>query len=330
MRIDARLARIGVFGMALLAGGCGNDLSGAGLFTGSRNDGSASASGMHNPGTGGSTNGTARDSSLEAEPTDALACQPAAVGGLNTTWAPPAAPTSVCTQVQLQSLYAACEQGTVQTCRSFETDPANAACAQCVYTVEGDARFGPVVTLSSGERWANVGGCIALTDGDDSATGCGAKYFASEKCADVACNGCVGQDRTDCTSAAQHTVCSAYVEAAVCALRPASAGCIASSFEEAFLALGTIFCAAPSDGGAAPDGSTSDESTGDESTRDVSTRDVSASDASADGTADGIEGPDSSRNPDDAEDALDVMEAQPLRDASRLGDAADLDVPAAP
>lgn len=143
-------------------------------------------------------------------------------------------------------------------CRSFETDPANALCAQCVYTVAGDPRLGPLVSFTSGSEWTNVGGCIALIDGDTSSTGCGAKNLALSKCLDAACDGCNDQAWYDCLSVARQTVCASYEDAAICWRRPAYAVCIESTFEEQYLKLAAIFCATGSDAGVTNDASADD------------------------------------------------------------------------
>jgi hypothetical protein len=132
-----------------------------------------------------------------------------------------------------------------------------------MFSVEGDPSYGPVIILADGSSWTNVAGCIALTNGDTSASSCGAKDWAEVLCRDAACNGCYGKEFPDCTVAAARTVCAPYDQAAACRRHPAYAACEFPTWKETFIALGAMFCSAGIDGGGAGGVQDSGSDTGD-------------------------------------------------------------------
>jgi hypothetical protein len=166
-----------------------------------------------------------------------------------------------CTPTQLQDLYAKCDLDSPAynqaTCHAYEVDPANTTCIGCMFSVEGDPAYGPIVTLKDRSRFANLGGCISLVDGDTSASSCGARYWARVECDEAVCRSCPNGTFNACTGAAQKSVCSTYYEATVCAEKPLYARCIGlGPYKEYFLQYGAIFCstgfsdAGPAEGGA--------------------------------------------------------------------------------
>jgi len=152
-----------------------------------------------------------------------------------------------CSSTQLEELYKRCEFDSPSydalLCRAYQVDPANAACARCVYTVEGDPAWGPVVVLRDRSRYTNIGGCIALVDGDKSDASCGANYWARVFCDAAACDYCPSGSYSPCILAAQRSVCSTYYEDTVCAERPEYAQCRSlGPYKNYFTSIGAVFC----------------------------------------------------------------------------------------
>jgi hypothetical protein len=176
------------------------------------------------------------------------ACSPDLPEGYVPTWIPPSTPTSACTAMQIQALYQECNSPTSSgtLCNSFLSQPSNAACEACMETPIGSGSYGPTIEWHSGSSLdINIGGCMALIDGDLSANGCAAQYEAWQSCQIAACSYCPGGTYTSCATPAQTTQCGPYQAAASqCASDPAYAGCFGSSFETAFEALGALFCSA--------------------------------------------------------------------------------------
>jgi hypothetical protein len=128
-------------------------------------------------------------------------CTPGDVSGFSTSWHPPTAPQSRCTDAELDQLVASCFAGTsTQTaCSAFRL--ASPLCWSCVVTYESDPTWGPIVVLSPMMgTYGNFPGCLAMETGDESATGCAAKAQAEEVCAEVACSGPNCPDRTTADS----------------------------------------------------------------------------------------------------------------------------------
>ena len=154
-------------------------------------------------------------------------CAPAPVTAFVPEWIPPiAAQPQACSQTQLNDYYAKCYDSTTSNntdCGAWLKPPANVACGKCMVTADTATKYAALIS-SDGVTTANIGGCIALLDGDVSATGCGAKYLAAFQCGRAACadacpipNGdnAAFKAYTACTAAAKKTVCKTY-EAATC------------------------------------------------------------------------------------------------------------------
>jgi hypothetical protein len=104
---------------------------------------------------------------------------------------------SWCTQAQAQGLYDSCFSGSASlpACTNYQNDPMNVNCLNCAYTDVSQSTHGPFVEMAGpgGGSYTietNVGGCIALIDGDTSPTSCGAKIDAQQDCLDNDCFGC--------------------------------------------------------------------------------------------------------------------------------------------
>jgi hypothetical protein len=259
-KLFSSLCAIGYVTLALgaaIAGGCGGDTSPSEPVT-SIDAGAGTP--VHLPVTGG-TGGSGGSGSTpvvgDETAADAPSCTPASVDTWKPMWSPPKPPISACSKEQIDSLYAKCDYGSPAynraACRTFQTDPANQACDDCMFSVDGDPSYGAIIILPSGVWWSNYGGCMAMVDGDATATGCGAKNWAVTECRDNACTACSGDNWNDCMSTASKTVCAPYAHAAVCGQRPTYALCSYPTWKEQFIGYGAMFCSAGLEGGAPRD-----------------------------------------------------------------------------
>ena len=184
---------------------------------------------------------------------------PSAVG-YQPMWTPPSAPAvGACTEQQVSQEYALCgvdSSSYDQTaCRAFDVDLANAACLGCMFGVLGAANVGAILILAHDTWIANRAGCIALIDGDSSATGCGARRQAAEMCMYTTCLAVCTSDATAtaCENTAENGPCSTYFSQAACAELPRYASCEYSDFTEYYSAMADLFCVSglPAAGGEA-------------------------------------------------------------------------------
>jgi hypothetical protein len=215
---------------------------------------------------------------VEAGPT----CSPSDVNQADLTWTPPRAinPTG-CSDAQIAGYYAACLNGG-SGCSTFEGAANNTACVKCINSLSTDSAYGPLIAVPNNVVYANIGGCIALTTGDVSSTGCGAKAWEASECEDKACSdNCAGAQFADyqkCTNAAASGTCANEVKAE-CDLSDAGsvAACNlnASTFQDLYTAITTVFCGGyPADAGTTDGGSV----------------DGGGADAASDATADAPDG----------------------------------------
>jgi hypothetical protein len=204
------------------------------------------------------TNGDASQAS------QGLSCSPQPVDGGIPAFAPPNQPQAVCTPAQIEAYYNACwaPGSSNATCDPFNGDPANSPCIKCMYVGENAKFYGAVIAYGSGDQ-TNVGGCIALVDGDASPSGCGAAYQTYVLCGNQACELCpAGTAYDNCqTKADFFGVCQPYAQTAQCAQASQYNGCFFTDFESYFRGIGQMFCAAASSDagiGDAGDGGASD------------------------------------------------------------------------
>jgi hypothetical protein len=132
-------------------------------------------------------------------------------------------------------------------CRVFDADPANSTCLGCMFGVLGSADLGAILIQPSGQWLANRAGCIALIDGDRSATSCGAKTQAANVCENFACfAACSTQASsaafTACEMATVNGACGAYFSEAACAQLPRYASCAYPDFATYYNAMADLFC----------------------------------------------------------------------------------------
>jgi hypothetical protein len=162
-------------------------------------------------------------------------------------WSPPEAHPGTCTDAQIQELYYRCESNSPSydpaACRFYLDDAANVPCAQCMYSVETDDKWRAIVLLDNGIPYANVGGCIALLDGDATPTSCGAKYWAYLQCEDAVCGECKGADYAGCYDVVGVTACLRQLDDAICRRRTKYAICTEyTQYRDYFFGIGAVFC----------------------------------------------------------------------------------------
>lgn len=185
-------------------------------------------------------------------------CVPGDVSTFKPEWKLPNDPQpTACSDTQINDYYSKCfDSVTSKTtdCSAWQKPAPNVTCAKCMVSLETAAKYAALIS-SDGVTTANIGGCIALKDGDKTDQGCGAKYLASFQCARAACaDNCpipAGDNAaftayTKCTAAAAKTVCKTY-EAAKCKSTDAGDAidyCLNSpkGFEDFFKSIGAVFC----------------------------------------------------------------------------------------
>lgn len=235
-------------------GACGgtksaNDgaLDGSTMVDGAVHDGSGEASieaSMEASDEGSASDGNPLDGDEDGS---GPSCTAALPGSYVPTWIPPSTPASVCSPSQVQALYDDCAgpARSTTTCNAFESVPSNGACAACMETPIASSTYGATISWHSGGGLeANIGGCMALKDGDLSASGCGAKYENWQSCLIAACSYCPPGTYESCATPAGSTTCGAYRAAAdQCAAQPEYSDCVNQpSFEAYFVTFGALFC----------------------------------------------------------------------------------------
>jgi hypothetical protein len=153
-----------------------------------------------------------------------------------------------CTKEQLAA-QAACNYGypsfDAQACQALEAAPENAGCLKCLFSSFGAADSAAIFVTPVDYRLANVGGCIALLDGDSSETSCGARRQAVDICYQMVCEeACVSdyEGIPDCFKKA-YPACKRYADAASCSLLPQYSVCSGyTTYPEFVAALGDVFC----------------------------------------------------------------------------------------
>jgi hypothetical protein len=191
-------------------------------------------------------------------------CMTPSADGFQPMWTPPSAPmVGACSEQQVSQEWALCAVESAafnqSACHTFNADPANSACLGCMFGVLGSPSVGAILVLPGNEWIANRGGCIALLDGDRSATGCGAKKQADDACTYLGCFAACTQRASDkdllaCEAAARSGACSAYSNAAVCAQLPRYASCQYQNFADYFNAMADLFCVSGPPAGTAAGG----------------------------------------------------------------------------
>jgi len=178
------------------------------------------------------------------------------------TWVPPITPNpTACSDAQIAAYFDGClgPNQSTSACQAFTTSAANATCLGCLITNQSASKYGALIAVG-GVDYANTSGCIAILTGDSSNTGCGAKAESVLQCESLACGDqCPVKDNasfqqyTQCTGAADKSVCQTYVSAQ-CDLSDAGsvyATCLNhSDFASFYAAIAPVFCGGyPADAG---------------------------------------------------------------------------------
>ena len=176
-------------------------------------------------------------------------CHPEVIDWWAPRWVPPAQPTpGACTVAQIEEHYAACDgpRASKEACENLKI-LANKTCLQCLLSESWDVPYGAVI-FDRHEQFsrANQAGCIALVDGDTSATGCGAKRQLALSCIEASCARTCSINRSriaweTCQQEAALTQCRKYVESASC-YKPEYAKCFHAFFKDYFVETGKQFC----------------------------------------------------------------------------------------
>ncbi|MFO0668493.1 MAG: hypothetical protein U0235_02540 [Polyangiaceae bacterium] len=209
---------------------------------------------------GAALDDAAVDAGVVDDASSPLACPPGSVAAFTPTWKPPKKlHAGVCSLAEAElTVDCAFDPNAKQsTCDAYFADAGSSACTLCVLTDDFDTTYGPIV-MHGAYAALNLGGCIAQTSGDTSATSCGAKVQAISECQEFACTSCPDPSTTSkamtdylkCQGAAMSSVCKSFVTAGSCAdalIAPDGSAEICASGGNTFLdrarALARLFCA---------------------------------------------------------------------------------------
>jgi hypothetical protein len=204
--------------------------------------GSTAAGGTDLAGGTSATGGSGGDDGTGGAVVD---CEPADMSDwVAPAYTPARAPAQVCTEALIRQYSTDCLNGT--DCSAFEAGGEHVACGDCLRpTPVEEAEYGPVVLFGT-LRETNFAGCIELVG----EAACAEHQQAKSRCEHDACHdNCPITDTASltlyqqCRVEARSGVCDAYREAAVCITDSAHVeACSGDDFEEALVAVGTVFC----------------------------------------------------------------------------------------
>jgi hypothetical protein len=176
--------------------------------------------------------------------------------GYAAAWHPPAPAHAACTAAELDAFDAQFlgPGETTATRAQFAAD--HPACFQCLVTDDASATWGALVRFNAFGGWysGNLSGCVALREGDASATSCGAAVEADLMCRYTSCGKeCHPTNASELDAfnacfvpAASTTTCAPFASAALACLRDGGESpCEQSSYPDfrAYArALGELFC----------------------------------------------------------------------------------------
>jgi hypothetical protein len=167
-------------------------------------------------------------------------------------WAAPLRMRQACTKTQIHDVLECVFGSTVATtsatadrCRAFLDDPINLACRTCLVPDTDEDRSRSLIADRARSSFEpNVGGCIALHDGNVSARGCGATINSANACLVSACGACNARDVDACVhTAAYDGNCVDVVDDAQCGFQYGIAcGLDASTLLGTATLVGLAFC----------------------------------------------------------------------------------------
>lgn len=181
-----------------------------------------------------------------------VSCQSPTVGDYQAHWMPPKAHPGACTTEQIADEYALCVNPKTydeQACQASHAGAAAVICLDCLYSTLVADESQAILLLDGRNALANVGGCIALLDGDSSDTGCGALTQAADICAiavcDAACpEGVASAEFNGCWARAITGACVKYSSVAQCREQPRYSRCVHQAFQDYFVTVADLFCGA--------------------------------------------------------------------------------------
>ncbi len=181
-------------------------------------------------------------------------CAPSSVSKYVPKWtAPTSAHQNLCTAAQAQKFYDDCFDpilSSAAACTTFQTN--NAACFACVYTLETDPQWGPVVDHGAYAS-VNVAGCIAVAETCN--LPCAKAIQAREGCSSTSCNSVNCPITTQasftafntCVTNADKCLCKGYADVSACQSALADGGaaatvCNGPDFATLFKQVSGLFC----------------------------------------------------------------------------------------
>jgi len=133
-------------------------------------------------------------------------------------WKKPAAAVQVCTAADIQKLSDTADTGATFAQMQAAVSAQNAACATCIFTDEGAASWGPIVTINGGAQgYVNWSACFARAPGGTDA--CGETFFKQNECGLEMCSTCADQpSKVECyaQAAGDAAKCGQYDVAGAC------------------------------------------------------------------------------------------------------------------
>lgn len=154
-----------------------------------------------------------------------LACEVCTSGVSNTLqMKPPQAHANVCAGTDISAFVAACgSNGSDMACSTWQMNEMGSApnCLGCIYSQDGDAKWGVNYCDTTATCNPNIGGCIDVVLGTvaqekqaGGAGSCGDLWDAVTGCEGNACNTCNGTDYDTCLNSADSNECKPQNDAA--------------------------------------------------------------------------------------------------------------------
>ena len=156
---------------------------------------------------------------------------------------PPNTPAAACTAQDIGDFYDACIGSDITSGACATYQAAHAACASCLVSAGG-----PVV-VGGGHTKVNIAGCVALVQGDSSATSCAQKVSDELGCEALACDAVcpVSADGgtlayEQCLQQIAATDCRSYLDAECGAVDAGITACMSPTTKPEIVTLASMFC----------------------------------------------------------------------------------------
>ncbi len=182
-------------------------------------------------------------------PEAGVPCAPVSVASYSALpMTPPNPAASACTSNELGDFFDACITSGLASgaCSAFEASAGS--CTTCLVSKASDAMWGPVV-VSADHVKLNVAGCVAVAQGDGTASSCAQKISDEQGCEAFACdavcpvtsNGGAAAYVT-CVQQAAATDCRPYLDAECDWDDAGVTMCEGKPSKSSFVALAAVFC----------------------------------------------------------------------------------------